>query len=186
MPILAVMEDLKPLATPIRFGNFEVDLRAGELRRKGLKIKLQEQPFQILVMLVDRPGEVITREEMQKRLWPANTFVDFDAGLNRAMNRLREALGDNADRPRFVETLPGRGYRFIAPVERSGVYSGIMPGEPSHIKSLAILPLENLSADPAQDFFADGMTDELITEIAKSVSLRVISRSSMKLLSGSK
>ena len=173
------MEDLKPLAPPIRFGNFEVDLRSGELRRQGLKVKLQEQPFQILVMLVERPGEVVTREEVQKRLWPANTFVDFDSGLNRAMNRLREALGDSADRPRFVETLPGRGYRFIAPVERSGVDFGVMPGEPPRIESLAVLPLENLSGDPAQDYFADGMTDELITEIAKIASLRVISRTSI-------
>lgn len=172
------MEDLKPIGQPIRFGIFEVDLRAGELRRQGLKVKLQEQPFQILVMLVDHPGEVVTREEVQKRLWPANTFVDFDGGLNRAMHRLREALGDSADRPRFVETLTGRGYRFIAPVDRSA-YSGVALGESRRIESLAVLPLENLSADPAQDYFADGMTDELITEIAKIASLRVISRTSI-------
>jgi TolB-like protein/Tfp pilus assembly protein PilF len=173
------MEDFKPLVPPIRFGIFEVDSRAGELRRQGLKVKLQDQPFQLLAMLLDCPGEVITREEVQKRLWPANTFVDFDRGLNRAMNRLREALGDSAESPRFIETLPGRGYRFIAQVERPDVQTGVTPCEAPRIDSLAILPLENLSADPAQDYFADGMTDELITAIAKIVSLRVISRTSI-------
>jgi DNA-binding winged helix-turn-helix (wHTH) protein/Flp pilus assembly protein TadD len=105
------------LGLPIHFGAFEADLEAGELRKHGLKIKLQDQPFQILAMLLERPGQVVTREELQKRLWPDDTFVDFDRGLNRAVNRLREALGDSADVPRFVETLPKRGYRFVAPVE---------------------------------------------------------------------
>ncbi len=103
----------------IRFGVFEVDLRSGELRKNGLKIKLQEQPFQVLVMLLRRPGEVVTREELQKAVWPADTFVDFDHGLNKTINKLREALDDTADNPRFVETLPRRGYRFIAPVDAS-------------------------------------------------------------------
>ena len=103
---------------PIRFGIFEVDLEAGELRRQGVKIKLQQQPFQILVLLLGSPGEVVTREELQKRLWPTDTFVDFDRGLNRATNRLRESLGDEADNPRFIETLPRRGYRFIGEVEK--------------------------------------------------------------------
>jgi TolB-like protein/DNA-binding winged helix-turn-helix (wHTH) protein/Tfp pilus assembly protein PilF len=103
---------------PIRFGIFEVDLQAGELRRQGVKIKLQQQPFQILAMLLECPGEVVTREEVQKRLWPTDTFVDFDRGLNRATNRLRESLGDEADNPRFIETLPRRGYRFIGQVEK--------------------------------------------------------------------
>src|SRR5207244_6147673 len=101
----------------IRFGPFEADLHAGELRRHGLRIKLQEQPFQILAMLLERPGNVVTREELQKKLWPWDTFVDFDHGLGSAINKLREALGDSADNPRFIETLPRRGYRFIAPVE---------------------------------------------------------------------
>jgi DNA-binding winged helix-turn-helix (wHTH) protein len=100
----------------VRFDAFEVVLKARELRKYGLKIKLQEQPFQVLAMLVRHSGEVVTREELQKTLWPADTFVDFDRGLNRAINRIREALGDSADNPRFVETLPRRGYRFIAPV----------------------------------------------------------------------
>jgi TolB-like protein len=112
--------------------------------------------------------------------------VDFDSGLNRAMNRLREALGDSADRPRFVETLPGRGYRFIAPVERAGVGSGVAPSEQPRIESLAVLPLENLSADAAQDYFADGMTEELITEIARISSLRVISRTSIMQYKGAR
>jgi TolB-like protein/DNA-binding winged helix-turn-helix (wHTH) protein/Tfp pilus assembly protein PilF len=103
---------------PIRFGIFEVDLEAGELRRQGVKVKLQQQPFQILALLLECPGEVVTREELQKRLWPTDTFVDFDRGLNRATNRLRESLGDEADNPRFVETLPRRGYRFIGQVEK--------------------------------------------------------------------
>jgi TolB-like protein len=172
------MDDFKSGALPVRFGSYEVDLRAGELRRQGLKVKLQEQPFQILAMLLDCPGEMITREGVQRRLWPADTFVDFDRGLNRAMNRLRDALGDSADRPRFIETIPKRGYRFIAPVERPGIHTALTSGEPRGIESLAVLPLENLSADPAQDYFADGMTDELITEIAKITSLKVVSRRS--------
>jgi DNA-binding winged helix-turn-helix (wHTH) protein len=101
----------------IRFGAFEVDLRTRELRKNGLKIKLQEQPFQVLAMLLRCPGDVVTREELQKAVWPADTFVDFDRGLNKAINKIREALGDSADNPRFVETLPRRGYRFIAPVD---------------------------------------------------------------------
>jgi DNA-binding winged helix-turn-helix (wHTH) protein len=103
---------------PIRFGIFEVDLEAGELRRQGVKIKLQQQPFEILTMLLECPGEVLTREELQKRLWPTDTFVDFERGLNRATNRLRDSLGDEADNPRFIETLPRRGYRFIGQIEK--------------------------------------------------------------------
>src|SRR6266404_4834498 len=104
----------------IRFGVFEVVLPAGQLRRQGFDVKLQEQPFQVLAVLLDRPGEVVTREDIQKKLWPADTFVDFERGLNRAINKLREALVDDADSPRFIETLPRRGYRFVAPVETEG------------------------------------------------------------------
>jgi DNA-binding winged helix-turn-helix (wHTH) protein len=100
----------------IRFGTFEVDLRTGELHKKGLKIKLQEQPFQILATLLEHAGDVVTRDELRRRLWPEDTFVDFDQGLNKAINKIREALGDSAENPRFVETLPKRGYRFIAPL----------------------------------------------------------------------
>src|SRR6266566_132012 len=100
----------------LRFGVFEVDLRAGELRKQGKRIKLQEQPFQVLAVLLQRPGEVVTREELRSQNWPPDTFVDFDNSLNTAINKLREALGDSADNPRFIETLPRRGYRFITPV----------------------------------------------------------------------
>src|SRR6266567_8382257 len=100
----------------IEFGIFEVDLRAAELRRNGSKIKLQEQPFQILTMLLAQPGQIVTREELQKKLWPSDIFVDFDHSLNAAIRRLRDALGDSAENPRFVETVARRGYRFLAPV----------------------------------------------------------------------
>jgi cholera toxin transcriptional activator len=104
----------------IRFGLFEADLLSGELRKNGLKIRLSGQPFQILAMLLEKPGQVVSREELQKKLWPDGTFVDFDHSLNTAINKIREALGDSAENPRFVETLARRGYRFIAPVEKNG------------------------------------------------------------------
>ena len=219
----------------IRFGIFEVNLDSGELRRSGVKVKLQGQPLQALLMLLERPGEVMKRDELQKRLWPSDTFGDFDRGLNRAINRLREALGDDADNPRLIETLPQRGYRFIAHVETAGAMPVTWPPELSldtqadalsppvpesqpgstgirrarqrrgvlavigasiavpllslgyrvvrstsrRIESIAVLPLENLSGDPAQEYFSDGMTDELIGQIARIASLRVISRTSV-------
>src|SRR5690349_13886787 len=101
----------------IRFGAYEVDLRTGELRKHGLRIKLQDQPFQILAMLLEHPGDLVTREQIKERLWPAETFVDFDHSVNTAIRRLRDALSDSADNPRYVETLPRRGYRFIAGVQ---------------------------------------------------------------------
>jgi len=101
----------------LAFGVFELDLAAGELRKRGVRIRLQQQPVQVLAMLLEHAGQVVSREELQKALWPADTFVDFDHGLNSAMNRLREALRDSAENPRFIETLPKRGYRFIAPIE---------------------------------------------------------------------
>jgi DNA-binding winged helix-turn-helix (wHTH) protein len=103
-----------------RFGIYEADLRSGELKRDGVKVKLQEQPFQVLMVLLERAGEIVTREELQQRLWPADTFVDFDHSLNTAINKLRDALRDTAENPRFIETKPRRGYRFIAPVEPVG------------------------------------------------------------------
>jgi TolB-like protein/DNA-binding winged helix-turn-helix (wHTH) protein/Tfp pilus assembly protein PilF len=215
----------------VRFREFEVDLRACELCRNGRKIKLQEQPFQILAMLLERPGEVVTREEIQHRLWPADTFVDFEHSISTAMTKLREALGDSAEQPRFIETLPRHGYRFIAPVEKGAMRElplpitgpraihepplrrhwvvaaagglvaavlavllslnvgtlrdrllrgvGAVREPPLQIQSIAVLPLENLSSDPEQEYFADGMTDELITGLAKIGSLRVISRNSV-------
>src|SRR3954468_277513 len=107
-------------AQKLRFGIYEADVRSGELSRDGVKVKLQEQPFQVLLMLLERPGEVISREELRERLWPADTFVDFDHSLNTAINKLREALRDSAANPRFIETKAKRGYRFIAPVQTTG------------------------------------------------------------------
>src|SRR5207302_6945282 len=104
----------------LRFGVFEVDVRSGELRKQGVRIKLQEQPFHVLAVLLQRPGEVVTREQLRSEDWSADTFVDFDNSLNTAINKLREALGDSADNPRFIETLPRRGYRFITPVTNEG------------------------------------------------------------------
>jgi TolB-like protein/DNA-binding winged helix-turn-helix (wHTH) protein len=172
----------------VRFGVFAVDLQAGELYKGGVKLKLQDQPFQILSLLLKQPGKVVTREEIQQTLWPDGTFVDFEHSLNAAVKRLREALGDSAETPRFVETLPRRGYRFIYPVERgrrisrmrmaaialaalAAVLFGLNVGGlrdrllgrplPGEITSIAVLPLENLSGDPEQEYFADGMTEAL-------------------------
>ena len=156
----------QPSRGTVRFDMFEVDLKAGELRKQDMKIRLQEQPFQILQMLLEQRGELITREALQKRIWPADTFVDFEQGLYNAMKRLREALGDTAETPRYIETLPRKGYRFIGSIEASA----------PRIESLVVLPLENLSRDPEQDYFAEGMTEALITSLAKISALRVISR----------
>jgi TolB-like protein/Tfp pilus assembly protein PilF len=156
----------------VRFGDFEADPCSGQLRRHGLKLKLADQSFRILSLLLQRPGEVVTREEFRRELWTEDTFVDFEAGLNSAIKRLRDALCDSADNPRFIETLPRHGYRFIASVERAS------PEPPPRIESLAVLPLENLIGDPAQDFFVDGMTDALVTRLAQIGALRVTSRTS--------
>jgi DNA-binding winged helix-turn-helix (wHTH) protein len=118
----------RTLSQLVRFGVYEVDLRSGELRKNGLKLKLSGQPFQVLALLLERPGDLVTREEIQKRLWPADTFVDFDHNLNTAINKIREALGDSAENPRFLETLPRRGYRFIVPVDSAGVAAEPSPG----------------------------------------------------------
>jgi TolB-like protein len=150
----------------IRFGSFEVDQRSGELRRQGVKVKLQEQPFLLLQILLEHPGEIVTREELQKRIWRSDTFVDFEQGLNNAAKRLREALSDPADAPRFIETIPRRGYRFIVSINAS----------PRQMESLVVLPLENLSRDPEQEYFADGLTEALINSLAKIAALQVISR----------
>src|SRR5262249_46124406 len=101
----------------VRFGVFEADLRSGELRKSGIRIKLHDQPFQVLATLLERPGELVRRDELRQKLWPADTFVDFNHGLNNAVLRLREALGDSADTPRFIETMPRRGYRLIVAVD---------------------------------------------------------------------
>src|SRR5271167_1487403 len=104
-------------ARKIRFDAFDVDMRSGEVRKHGIRLKLQDQPFQVLSLLLEHPGDVVTREELRQKLWPGDTFVDFDTGLNSAVKKLRDVLGDSADEPRYIETLPRRGYRFIAAVE---------------------------------------------------------------------
>ena len=159
----------------IHFGVFEADLRAGELRRNGSKVKLQEQPFQILAILLERPGEIVTREELRARLWSADTFVDFDHGLNSAIRRLRDALGDSAENPSFVETLGRRGYRFIAPVA-SRV---LRERQQEPIESVAVLPFANRSADPNTDYLSDGITESLINNLSQISALRVTARSTV-------
>src|SRR5215472_10544262 len=208
----------------VRFGVFELDSRSGELRSKGSRVKLQEQPLQVLLAVLEKPGEVITREELRARLWPTDTFVDFDHGLNAAVRRLRDALGDTAENPRYIETLPRRGYRFIAatvpdaiqPVQiQSASRHWIVPlvvagllviaallfaldagglrnrllsrsATQPKIHSVAVLPLTNLSGDPQQEYFADAMTEELISELSRINSLKVISRTSVMQYKGEK
>jgi TolB-like protein/DNA-binding winged helix-turn-helix (wHTH) protein/Flp pilus assembly protein TadD len=221
----------------LRFGVFEADLRTGELRKRGVRIRLQEQPFHVLAVLLARPGELVTRDELRDRLWTVDTFVDFDHGLNKAINKIREALGDSAESPRFVETVARRGYRFIADVAPVGLDAAPLdtpaptvtdPRRPDGrelpevaeqtitvrgprwqrtltiagfgmalvslllvgwlfrslglaptIQSVAVLPLENLSGDASQEYFADGMTDQLIATLGQISALRVISRTSV-------
>lgn len=217
----------------IRFGVFEVDLAAGELRKAGLRQKLTGQPFQLLQALLERPGEVVTREDLRQRIWPENTFVDYELALKKGVNRLREVLGDSAESPHFIETIPRRGYRFIGSitplsmpaesnVQNLAAAEASAATEPSRhnrpaffrrliatfallaiagillwlnagklrtrilatsrsteIHSIAVLPFKNLSTDPNQEFFVDGMTDELITDLAKLGQVRVISHTSV-------
>jgi DNA-binding winged helix-turn-helix (wHTH) protein/tetratricopeptide (TPR) repeat protein len=132
-----------------RFGTFEVDVRAGELRKQGVRLKLQEQPLRVLTILLQRPGEVVTREELRSQNWPADTFVDFDNSLNTSINKLRETLGDSADSPRFIETLPRRGYRFIAPVSSTNgneAYARARPVTPTHRWKVPLLVVALLAA----------------------------------------
>ena len=131
----------------LRFGGYEADLQAGELRKHGLRIRLPDQPFQLLTILLERPGELVSREELQRRLWASDTFVDFDRGLNKAMNRLRETLGDSAEKPRFIETLPKRGYRFIAALEPEAV--GFEPASASIAPSNVLGTISATAARPA-------------------------------------
>jgi len=169
----------------LRFDHFEFDAEQGELYRDGTRVVLQEKPRQLLAALLARPGDIATRDELRSLLWGTDTFVDFEHGLNTAIKRLRQVLQDSADRPRFIETVPRRGYRFIAPVvalneadlpdvDAPGV--GATHGSPLPIKSIVVLPLENLSPEPEQEYFAAGITDALITDLGKIGALRVISR----------
>ena len=188
----------------MRVGNFLLDTQSAELFQDGEKIRLPEQPFQILRLLVARRDEVITRDELRQQLWPADTFVDFDRGLNSAMKKLRDALGDSAENPTYIETLPRRGYRLIAPVAEETVVAQPRRIQPwmwamaalvivaavatfvtlrfrqaTAIRSIAVLPLANLSGDPKEEYFADGMTEALITDLAQLKEVRVISRTSV-------
>lgn len=166
-----------PVRGTFRFDGFEVDVRAGELRKDGVRIRLQEQPLQVLRILLERQGDVVTRDELHQRLWPADTFVDFEHGLYNAIKRVREALGDCAENPRFIETLSKRGYRFIGSLEESKPYSSTNAVSP--LESIAVLPFVNLSADPENEFFADGTTEEIINALAQIEDLHVVARSSV-------
>ena len=236
------MEQPQP-ASVVRFGTYEVSLHSGELRKSGLRIRIQQQPMKLLEILLERPGEVVTREELRSRVWSDESFGDFDQAVNIAIAKLRSALGDSAENPRFIETLPKRGYRFIADVSvvdadaRPKVESvaedlrATAPGDKvqsaglevarkrrlwppgriivvlalvlslpilafllfrsrgrasADIRSLAVLPLDNLSGEASQNYFADGMTDELITDLAQISALRVISRTSVMVYKGAR
>jgi len=220
-----------PVSQIIRFDVFELDLRTGELRKRGVKIRLQEQPFLILRALLENPGQIVTREELKKKIWPEDTFVDFDHGLHAAVNRLREALNDSADNPRFVETLARRGYRFVGQIAADPqnvnqvpvqpVMPASSPGKPEpfvrnswtgllagfvtaivigvilvgfnvrglrdwlfgsgrgHIRSLAVLPLENVTSDPEHEYISEGMTEDLTTQLSQLQNLKVISHTSV-------
>jgi TolB-like protein/DNA-binding winged helix-turn-helix (wHTH) protein/Tfp pilus assembly protein PilF len=242
------MEPTRP-ASVVRFGTYEVCFQSGEVRKAGLRIRVQQQPMKLLEILLERPGEVVTREELRRRVWTDESFGDFDQAVNIAIAKLRSALGDSAENPRFIETLPKRGYRFIAdvsvvdadarpkrPQSTAGDLSTTEAGDnndnnnkdklqgpgfavppkrrpplwvivaltlvlilpilfvllrsrartPAGIRSLAVLPLDNLSGDASQNYFADGMTDELITDLAQISALRVISRTSVMAYKGAR
>jgi len=149
----------------LRFGSFELDVRARELRNGSTRVRLQEQPFEILRLMLERPGDVVTREELRQHLWPNGTFVDFEHSLNAAIKRLRATLGDDADRPRFVETVPRRGYRFIAGAVEADLPRGASRSANEPRVRLAVLPFSNLSDDSSQEYFSDGLTEELIAQL---------------------
>ena len=208
-----------PVQSPSRicFRDFELDLTSGELHKDGQKVPLPPKSFEVLRCLVERPGEVVTREDLRSRLWAADTFVEFDDSMNHAVKKLRQALGDSAENPQFIETLPRHGYRFVASTNAGNTPDGATKPKRSYpvtmlvsglallalmaamvtydvgglrrrlwvhtvdppIRSLAVLPLSNLTGDPQQDYFVDGMTDALITDLAKIRTVKVISRTSV-------
>jgi TolB-like protein len=155
------MKNAQDSSFTIRFGAFEVDLQSRELRKHGIRIRLEQKPFLILETLLGHPGQVVSRRALRERLWP-DTHVGYEHSLNTAVNKLREVLGDSAQSPRFVETLPRVGYRFVAPVTKPGRTSAA-----NGKKLLAVLPLENLSGSPEQEFFADGLTEEMISQLGR-------------------
>jgi TolB-like protein/DNA-binding winged helix-turn-helix (wHTH) protein/Tfp pilus assembly protein PilF len=211
------MQATSPPTDIFHFGIFQLDLKAGELHKAGVKVKLQDQPLRVLALLVDRAGQVVTREELRQRVWPSNVYVDFDQGLNNAIKKVREALGDSADSPRFIETVARHGYRFVATVRaapaqpaeprsrfglrtlRNGILisstaallaavaywawpgSAMRAGPSSEKVILAVLPFDNLSGDPDQEFFSDGLTEEMIAQLGKlnPERLTVIARGSV-------
>ena len=161
----------------IRFEVFEVDLQARQLSRNGHKIKLQDLPFGILTMLLEKPGRLVTREELRQKLWPKDTFVDFEAGLNTAIRKLRNALGDDTQKPRFVETVPRHGYRFIAQTEMTGL-SHDSQATTHDVDSLAVLPLVNATGDPETEYLSDGISESIINSLSQLPNLRVVPRTS--------
>ena len=238
---------MEPLRNPavVKFGSYEIVFESGEVRRAGVRIKVQQQPLRLLEILLERPGVVVTREELRSRVWVNESFGYFDKAVNIAIAKLRSALGDSAENPRYIETIPKRGYRFIAEVSvvdaeisptRAELESGDLPGKdsdlkaqgtkrpdaflsprrhlqalwiftsvavlvlfvfavwrfrlvsrpPAGIRSIAVLPLANFSGDASQDYFADGMTDQLITDLAQISALRVISRTSAMAYKGTR
>jgi len=165
-----------------RFGSFELRTRTREVYKNGIRLKVRPQPFQVLLALVARSGDIVTRDELQRLLWPAETFVDFEHGLNTAIKELRGLLNDSASEARYIETLPKLGYRVIVPVTRVALDHAAKAKEKnatSPVASVAVLPFTNLSADPENGFFADGITEDIITHLAKIKSLKVISRASV-------
>jgi len=155
------MKDVQSSDAVEGFGAFEVDFQSRNLRKHGMRLRLEEQPFQILEMLLNRVGQVVTRKFLREKLWP-NTIVGYEHSLNTAVNKLRELLGDSAQRPRFIETVPRVGYRFIAPVTKLRRASS-----PAKKKMLMTLPFENLSDSRQRDYFADGLTEEMISQVGK-------------------